>query len=191
MNSFTRFSIAAAALLASPLAAHAAGAPRWTVDAAKSSLDFTGTQTGTKFHGTFKTFTADIAFSPDDLADSHIDVTVDLASASTGDSQRDTALPGKDWFDVAKSPQAVFTSNRITKTGANTYQAIGTLQLRGVTKPLTLPFTVTIAGDTAHATASADLLRTAFGVGQGPWQSGQWVALNVDVTIDLTATKMK
>jgi polyisoprenoid-binding protein YceI len=46
MNSFTRFSIADAALLASPLAAHAAGTPRWTVDAAKSSLDFTGIQTG-------------------------------------------------------------------------------------------------------------------------------------------------
>jgi hypothetical protein len=33
--------------------------------------------------------------------------------------------------------------------------------------------------DEARATGHLDLVRTDFGVGQGPWTSGQWVALEV------------
>ncbi|MEE3502491.1 YceI family protein [Acidiphilium acidophilum] len=175
-----------AGLLVMPILARA-GAPSWTVDAAKSSITFTGTQTGTAFHGGFKKFTARIAFSPNDVPASHVDVTVDLASAYAGNAQRNAALPGSDWFNVAKTPQAVFTSTHITQSGPHAYQAQGTLQLRGVTKPLTLPFTIAITGTTAQAVGHATILRTAFGVGQGPWQSGQYVGLHVAVTVTIVA----
>ncbi|MFK3889550.1 MULTISPECIES: hypothetical protein [Sphingomonadaceae] len=39
--------------------------------------------------------------------------------------------------------------------------------------------------------AGLQLLRNAFGVGQGAWSSGQWVALEVGVDIDIVATRRR
>jgi polyisoprenoid-binding protein YceI len=152
-------------------------------------LGFSGTQTGSKFQGKFSRFDAQIVLDPDHVEGGHITATVDLGSAATGDTQRDTALPGKDWFDTTAHQNAVFTSDAVRKVGTNTYEATGTLTLRGVTRSLTLPFTLEIDGDRARARGHADLVRTTFGVGQGAWASGQWVGLDVGVDLDLTATR--
>lgn len=77
------------------------------------------------------------------------------------------------------------------KVGDGSYAADGTLTLRGVSKPLTLPFTLEISCDTAHAKGHLDLTRDAFGVGQGPWATGQWVALEVGIDFDLVALRSK
>ena len=183
-----------AALFVATLAmtrASAADAPNWTVDLAKSKLGFSGTQTGDPFTGSFTRYKAAIAFDPAHLEASQIKVTVDLASATTGDTQRDTALPGDDWFDIAHFPQATFASNSIRKKPDGTYEAAGTLTLRGVMRPLTLPFTLDMTGASAHAKGHVMLVRTAFGVGQGQWTTGDYVALEVGVDIDIVATRAK
>ncbi|WP_264785676.1 YceI family protein, partial [Gluconobacter cerinus] len=109
--------------------------------------------------------------------------------AVTGDQQRDGALPGKDWFNVAGFPSAVFDAQSFRAMGGNSYEAVGTLTIRGISKPVTLPFTLDINGTTAHAKGHLDLVRSDFGVGQGPWASGQWVSLNVGVDMDITAQR--
>lgn len=50
----------------------------------------------------------------------------------------DTELKGKDYFDVAQFPKAVFTSTQVKALGENRLQVQGNLQLRGVTRPVTL-----------------------------------------------------
>ena len=60
---------------------------------------------------------------------------------------------------------------------------------RGASQKVTLPFTLAVTGTQAEAKGDISLLRTAYGVGQGSWSSGDWVGLNVGVTFDLTATK--
>jgi len=176
-----------AVLLVSP--ATSAAAADWKLDPGKSTLGFSGTQTGAAFQGKFSNYSAVISFDPDHLETSHIDVSVDLASAATGDAQRDTALPTKDWFDVPEFAQAKFDADMIRRTSDGSYEAAGKLTLRGVTRPLVLPFTLDIDGATAHAKGHADLLRNDYGVGQGPWNSGQWVALEVGVDLDIVATR--
>ena len=170
-------------------ASQAADGAGWKLDMAKSRLGFSGTQIGKKFDGKFGRYDASVALDPDHPETGHILVTVDLASAVTGDSQRDSALPGKDWFDIAEFPQAKFETNSIRKLGNGSFEAVGTLTLRGVTHPLTLPFTLDVAGTTAHAKGHASLARSAFGIGQGPWSSDQWVAFDVGVDIDIVAAK--
>lgn len=177
-----------AALLLTAFGATPAAAASWKVDAAKSQLSFSGVQTGTTFKGRFSRFSAQIDFDPDHPETSRIAVVIDTASAMTGDAQRDGALPGKDWFDIARFPQAKFETTAIRKTGANDYEATGNLTLRDITKPIILPFTLQISGTTAHAKAHLSLVRTLFGVGLGPWSSGQWVALDVEVDVDIVAT---
>ncbi len=192
MRMRTRFArLLLAALAAAPVAfgAAAADAASWRLDPGKSRLGFTGVQTGSPFSGRFTKYGATIAFDPAHLDASHISVTVDLASAATGDVQRDSALPGKDWFDVAQFPQARFETTAIRHKAGNAYEAAGNLTLRGVTRAVVLPFTLDISGAAAHAKGRLDLSRTAFGVGQGTWATGQWVALAVGVDLDIVAVR--
>nr|WP_252393797.1 YceI family protein [Candidatus Rhodoblastus alkanivorans] len=167
--------------------ASAAQAASWKV-LPGSALTFTGSQAGEKFTGHFGQFDAKISLDPDKLAEASIVVAVDVASAATGDLQRDTALPAKDWFDAAAFPQARFESHQVTRTAAG-YEAVGGLTLRGVTKEIHLPFTLAIDGRKAEAKGHLDLNRDLFGVGQGQWTSDEWVALKVGVDFDLKAER--
>jgi polyisoprenoid-binding protein YceI len=177
----------AAAPLPAPV--QAASAPEWALDKAKSRLSFASSQSGASFDGEFKTFEAKIQFDPEHLEGSSIGVTVDMASATTGDKQRDTALPDSDWFAVKQFPTARFQSKKIVAKSADAYEAEGTLTIRGVAKPLTLPFRLSIEGSSARATAAASIVRTEFGVGQGDFSTDEWVDINVVVKIDIIATK--
>jgi polyisoprenoid-binding protein YceI len=179
----------AIALAASILAASsAARAAEWTVVPGESALTFAGVQTGEKFTGRFGKFGANISFDPDRLDDAKVAVTVDIASAATGDRQRDTAMPSKEWFDAGSFPQARFESRKVVRTAAG-YEATGDLTLRGVTREIHLPFTLEIDGRKARAKGHVDLKRDVFGVGQGDWATGDWVALDVAVDFDLKAER--
>ncbi|UAL10324.1 YceI family protein [Caulobacter segnis] len=158
----------------------------WTVQKG-ASLGFTATWSGSAIEGQFKTWKADILFSPQALDRSKVTVTIDMASAATGDAQRDESLPSGDFFDTAAHPKAVFAASKFRKTGENKYVADGTLDLRGVKKPLSLPFTLKIDGDTATARGVTTLDRTTFGVGQGEWASTDEIAAKVTVSFALTA----
>lgn len=168
----------------------AAGKP-WVVDAKTSTLSFSATQTGKTFKGSFRKFTPVIVFDPANLAGSSIAVTVDMASARTGDAQRDSALPTSDWFDARKFPQAKFVSKSITAKGPGAYEAVGTLTIRDVTLPLTLPFTLSIAGDKAAAKGAVTVQRQKFGVGRGDFATDEWVGFDVAVSFAVNATRAK
>lgn len=184
-------SLAACVMSAMIPGASAADAASWSVDVSKSTVGFSGTQTGARFEGRFSRYETAIVLDPDNPEGARISATVDVGSAATGDAQRDAALPKKEWFDAADFPQSTFVSNTVRKVGDGSYAADGTLTLRGVSKPLTLPFTLEISCDTAHAKGHLDLTRDAFGVGQGPWATGQWVALEVGIDFDLVALRSK
>jgi polyisoprenoid-binding protein YceI len=184
-------SVAAAAPAGTaPAAAPAASAaPAWKVDYAKSKLGFSGAQTGKPFSGQFGKYDAKIALDPNNPAKSTIDVTVDMTSAKTGDKQRDSALPGSDWFKAKQFPTARYVAKMVEKKADGTYIAHGDLTIRGVTKHVPLPFTLKIDGKNAIAKGEATLIRTDFGVGQGDFADGTWVGLDVKVTIDIKASR--
>ena len=177
------------ALPAIILSAAPALAADWTVDPAKSRLGFSGIQTSAPFQGSFGKWTAAIAFDPAHPEAGHAKVTIELASAKTGDTQRDTALPEADWFDVKQFPEASFEATGFVAKGGNAYEAPGKLTIRGLAKDVVLPFTLAIDGDKAEAKGHLSLVRTGFGVGQGVWASGDWVALDVGVDVELVATR--
>ncbi len=181
-------SISAAAVLLMGLST-AAEAASWTVDPAKSQLGFTGQQTGAPFTGRFKSWTAAIDFDPAHPEAGHVSAAIDIASASTEDPQKDEALPTPDWFDATQFGKATFEATGFTPKGGDAFETSGKLTLRGVSKAVVLPFTLTITGDQAHAVGHAKLMRTDFGVGQGSWASADYVALDVTVDVDLVATR--
>jgi cytochrome b561/polyisoprenoid-binding protein YceI len=160
----------------------------WTVQKG-STLTFAATWTDSTIEGQFRTWTADILFSPNALDRSKVSVAVDMASASTGDDQRDQSLPTGDFFDTAEHPKATFVATGFRRTGEGRYVADGMLDLRGVKKPVSLPFTLKIDGDTATAHGVTTLDRTTFGIGQGEWASTDEIAAKVKVSFQLTAKR--
>jgi len=154
-----------------------------------AQLGFVTQWTGESVVGGFKQWTADIVFSPDDLKNSSLTVKVDLASVSTGDEQRDTALPSADWFDVANHPTAVFKASSFKQVAEGSYKADGTLSLRDKTAPIVLSFKLKIDGDKATAKGSTTLDRNIFGVGQGEFSATDQIPAAVKVSFNLTAMR--
>jgi polyisoprenoid-binding protein YceI len=174
------------ATLVSALAVNAQAAG-WKVDPSHSTLGFSGTQSGSPFDGHFVRYDARIVFDPNDLSTACIGVTVDTSSATSANPQRDNAMPGKDWFDVADFPHAQFETRSIQRASTGGYEARGTLTIRGVTRAVVVPLTVNINGDTAHLKGHLQVNRTDYGIGQGPWSNPQWVGVLVNVDFDLMA----
>lgn len=152
-------------------------------------VGFTARWNGDAVNGKFAAWRATIKFSPDLLVDSRIVATIDLASADTGDGQRDDSLKGSDFFDTALHPRATFTSQKITHLGGDRYAAAGTLDLHGAKRPVMLRFTLKIDGDTARVSGNTRIDRTAFGVGSGEWASTSVIAGEVDVDLAFTAKR--
>ncbi len=164
-----------------------ASARDWQVDPTTSTLGFVGTQSGAAFEGQFRTWSAQVTFDPA-TAEGSVSVTVDTGSAITFNADRDGQIGSPVWFDVASFPQATWTANSFTRQGGNRYLADGTLTLKGVDAPVSLPFTLEIDGDQATVSGETSLTRTTFNVGTGQFASGDTIGLEVKVTVSLSAT---
>jgi polyisoprenoid-binding protein YceI len=182
-----RWSLPLAAALGLAPALAMAAPPAWTVDKAASRLTFTSAVSGQAFTGRFARWDAAIHFDPKDPAHSDVTATIDITSAATGNGDRDAELPDQDWFWTSHFPRASYVAHSFQAAGPGRYVAIGVLTVRGVAKPLNLPFALAINGAAAHMTGAIGLNRLAFGVGQGEWAAVDTVPANVTVNVDLTA----
>ncbi len=126
-------------LLASAFLYTAASAQTtWNVDKAHSNVKFTITHLlVSDVDGTFKTYDATIVAAKPDFSDAKVSFTVQTASVSTDNDQRDGHLKSADFFDVANKPTLTFVSTGISKASDKHYTVTGNLTLAGVTKPAT------------------------------------------------------
>lgn len=132
--------------------------------------------------GVFKTFTGNIYFDERNPEASKFDVIIDVNSIKTSFSMQDRHAKGEDWFDAAKYPLIRFVSKRIIKTTSG-YQAIGDLNLHGITKEIALPFTYKPTATGGTFTGSFELNRNDFKVGEPGGMVGEVVKLNVVVPV--------
>lgn len=169
-----RRAVRATACIAGLLAVCAAiqAAPAWTTDAARSRLEFTATQAGGEFDGSFRRFRAEVVFDPADLPGSRLRVEIETASAATGDEDRDDTLAGKDFFAAGRWPLARFEADRFVALGGGRFEARGKLTIRDVSRDARVPFTFQPAagGVQAEMTGATAIRRLDFGVGQGEWR---------------------
>jgi polyisoprenoid-binding protein YceI len=66
------------------------------------------------------------------------DITIDIASVSTGVAQLDTHLKSKDFFNAAESATAKFSGDKFSFEGDKVKSVAGTLTMLGKTVPVTL-----------------------------------------------------
>lgn len=167
-----------------------ASADSWQIVDDKSSIRFQGDQTGAAFEGEFEKFRVQIDFDPNDLTAATVRAEIDIASAITGDPQRDTAMPGKDWFWASNFPVATFTAQGFEQLGDNRFSTRGSLTIRGIRKEIAFPFTLSINKGVANMSSEITLVRSDYGIGSGPWAEGKWVAIPVRVLIDIEAVRL-
>ncbi|MEP7352002.1 MAG: YceI family protein [Acidobacteriota bacterium] len=141
--------------------------------------------------------TGTVNFDPANLAGSSVDVSVDIATLSTRDKDRDGHMLSPDILDGAGNPAATFKSTSVVAAGSG-YTVAGNLTLRGVSQPATLnvshvsdevtdPWTLKRRGVTGSMTIS----RSAFGMG---WNMdlpgvGKMVSDEVDLSLDIEMTR--
>lgn len=169
------------------LASSSAFAADYTMRA--GTLKFSGQQQGEVFEGRFDTFVPNIRFDAADLANSKLDVGIDLASADTENSERDEALKGADFFAIADFPKARFVTTAMRAIDASRFEADATLTIRDQTVALKFPFTFEAGADGARLQARVTLDRLAFGLGTGDWADAGMIAHEVEVTVDLSLVK--
>ena len=133
-----------------------------------STLGFAGSYQGEAFNGTFPGFVTRLSFDPAKPATGRLDVSIPLATATTRNPDYDGELRGSAFFDSRKFPQARYTATTFRALGGNRFAADGMLNLRGVSRPVTLTFTWT-AGAKPVLSGTATVKRLAFGVGGGEW----------------------
>jgi len=90
--------------------------------------------------GEFKGLQGTINFDPNKLATSKFDVSIDVSTINTGNGMKNTHAKSDKWLDAVNYPLIKFTSKSISKT-ASGFEAKGTLDMHGVQKEITLPFT--------------------------------------------------
>jgi polyisoprenoid-binding protein YceI len=181
----SRFAFAPAAVAALVLSGVVFASAQWSMQPKDSQLTFLATQAGAQFEGKFQKFNADIRFDPQDLAGSRFDVTIDLASVSTQDSERDDTLRSDDLFAVKQYPSAHYVADKFTAKGGGKFAATGKLTLRNVTRDVPLEFTFEKLASGAWLKGDTDLKRLDFGVGQGEWKDTETVGNEVKVRFAL------
>lgn len=73
-------------------------------------------------------------------------------------------LKSDDFFSVEKHPTASFVITGTTAKGGGNYDVTGNLTIKGITKPISFPATVTVAGGKATAKATIKVDRTKFDI---------------------------
>ena len=175
-----RAGLAALALLA----AGPAAAKSWQGGPDAGPLQFDAVQADAKFTGRFKAFDVRFDFDPAKPAVGRLDVTVTVASTDTADEERDAILKSAEFFWSERHPQAEFHATRFRRAGKR-WRADGELTLRGVTKPAAVLFTLDEKAQVLGMKGDATIRRLPFGVGQGEWQSTEWIGDEVVVRFDL------
>ncbi len=92
--------------------------------------------------GKFTSFTINLDYDEANITNSSVNAVIKTASIDTGIDGRDKHLRSADFFDAEKYPEITFQSKRVEKKGKN-FLAIGDFTMHGVTKEVTIPFTVT------------------------------------------------
>ena len=163
---------------------------KWTVDKAHSHVKFSVSHmVVSEVEGSFKGFDGTIVASKENLSDAVVNFTVDVASVSTDNVNRDNHLKSDDFFNAEKFPKMTFVSKSMTLVGGNKYKLVGDLTMRDVTK--TVEFDVTYGGkiqtnDGGYKSgfkARATIDRTNFGVNFTGMLKAGGLAVGNDVEI--------
>lgn len=117
-----------------------------------------------------------------------VNITVDTRSVATGNTLFNEHIQGPDFLDTAKYPTAQFTSSKLRFDGDQLTAVEGTLNLKGISKPVTLTISSLqcmphpmLKKDACGANATGMVKRTDFNMGKYAPNVGDEVTLSIAV----------
>jgi polyisoprenoid-binding protein YceI len=171
----------------------------WKLDPAHSAAEFKVKHMMiSNVKGSFSGLSGVLSEHQTDSTLSSVEASIDLATVSTGDAQRDGHLKSADFFDVGQYPAMTFKSTEVKRKGDAEYAVTGDLTIHGVTRPVTFAVEGPSApgkdpwGNTRIGlSATAKINRKDFGLG---WNSaletgGVLVGEDVAITLDVQFIK--
>ncbi|MFQ5854411.1 MAG: YceI family protein [Anaerolineae bacterium] len=172
----------------------------WTIDPAHTLLEFSAKHMMfTTVRGRFQEFSGMLDVNEDDLTQSSVEGTVNVASLTTGTDDRDDHLRSPDFFDVENYPTITFKSTRIEPVDGNRFKLVGDLTIKDVTREIVLDTTyegphkdpwgnprILFSGDTT-------LNRKDFGLTWNvPLEAGGWlVGDEIKINVELQAVQQQ
>jgi polyisoprenoid-binding protein YceI len=129
------------ALNTSTVAAPAATTPGtdWKIDPVHSHAEFKVKHMMiSNVKGEFKGIAGTLNLDNSDPTRSSVQVSIDAATISSGDAQRDGHLKSADFFNVEEFPTLTFKSTRVTKANGGALAVAGDLAIRGVSRNVVL-----------------------------------------------------
>jgi polyisoprenoid-binding protein YceI len=146
----------------------------------------------TNYSGLFAGATGSLRLDPANPSADHLEVTIPVESILTTVPKLTDELKGEKWFDVAKFPQATFTSTSVAVGSDGVATIAGNLTLHGVTKPIVLHAHLLGAGVnpidkmyTIGFQASGTIKRSEFGVSMYAPALGDDVELTIAGAFEL------
>lgn len=166
-----------------------AGAVEYTqIQPDKSSLTFAYKQMGVPMEGKFRRFSGRLSFDPARPAAAKAALEVELASIDTGSAEANDEVVSKPWFNAKAYPVAQFVASTIKPLGGNRYEVAGKLTLKGVTRDVVAPVTLTPQGTQAILDGAFTLKRAGYAIGEGVWADFSTVANDIQIRFRLLAT---
>jgi cytochrome b561/polyisoprenoid-binding protein YceI len=167
-----------------------AWAVEWSVNAKNSKVGFEATGAGYTTKGTFRRYQAEIEFDPDEPEQASVRVRFDMRSVTTGADEVDSTLQSADYFNLAQYPTAEFIARGAHPAGQGRYYFDGQLTLKGVTRPVRLPFALAV-NDEGGATVKGEATINRLDFGVGPETvAGLAIDKDVKLTLDLKALRL-
>ncbi len=168
----------------------AQGTVKYTFDQSTSKLSFVGSKVTGKHDGGFNTFKGTVDVADGSPEKSKVDVQIDTDSITTDTAQLTGHLKSPDFFDTAKEPKATFVSTEIKKGGEKgaTNTVTGNLTIKGITKSVTFPATIVVAGDSASLEAEFSINRRDFSLNY-PGKPNDLIRDDVVIKLSIKAKK--
>lgn len=112
----------------------------WTLDPTHSEVQFKVKHMMiSTVTGQFSNFSANVETEDEDFTKAKVSFTIEAASISTSNEQRDGHLKSPDFFDTATFPQIKFVVSKFeTVDNDGSYETYGDLTIRDVTKSVKL-----------------------------------------------------
>jgi polyisoprenoid-binding protein YceI len=138
-------------------------AERYVIAPQKSQFQFKAYSVLARPVGTFHAFAGEILADAENLSASQVRFVIEATSIDTDNTKRDKHLRSADFLSVEQYPQITFISTAIARQGT-AYAVEGDLQIRGVTKHLTIPVTIEQRPGELVVRGQVTLNRQDFGV---------------------------
>ncbi len=135
------------------------------IDAAHSSVGFTGSKVTASHDGRFGDFSGTVRLDPASIEASGVSITIQRSSLAIEPQRLHDHLLSPELFDAARFPTATFESTRIARGGeGGTHTVTGNLALHGETRAITFPATIEVSDTDVHARAEFTINRRDFGI---------------------------